>query len=1018
MSTLPASKNILLVWRRHLQVFGIFITLAIHPLSAQQFSFIHHSIEEGLAQSQVRDIAQDHHGYLWFATMGGLSRFDGTRYTNFSTEHGLIDNQVNCIFSASDKHLWFGCAGGISVFSGTIFTSFPLPEAISSFMVSDIVETDSGDFLIATNGAGLLLFSPASGAYHPVSAFPDTEMIRKILKTPKGDFLIGSRSGLYKLSGTDFKSDRQVLLDKVSVSDIVLSSNNNIWLSTFGEGIFLLNESGILNITEQQGLQNNFVREIAVDSSGYLWVASRSGLNKVTPDGQPTFNTNIGLNYDNIKTLFIDREENLWIGTDGKGVFRFTGENFVTYSKSDGLISDIVMAIHRNADGSMWLGSYDNGACLMLQDTTHWFTAENGLLHNTIWCLHSDMQGRTWFGTNIGVSRYENGTFTHFMGAAPDHYFERVTAIHEDKSGRIWFGVVNGIAVFENDRFLTPEELQPFPGTRVRGIFETADGDIWFGAENGLIRKTDEGYRIYEIPEARKNTVVYNGLQDHHGRIWVGTKSGLFALANDSLHHVAFSGGFGSNTINFLQQAKNNHLYIGTNNGLFVLDVNAYNRSGVVRSKRFTDQEGLASLECNQNAVFFDQNEQLWFGTTEGVIRFNSETDVLDSEKHYPLVLINSIRLILEDKNWREYSDSIDIHTGLPINLELQPHNNHLTFDFVGLYFSNPAKVVYQYMLEGVDENWSPETATNFTTYASLPHGAYTFKVRAHIVGDSPSGRFASFEFTILPPFYLTWWFMVLSAFAAILMIWFLIFSLLKNEERKRRTQQLVYTSRMLALEQQTLNSSMNRHFIFNALNSIQYYINRQDKLSANKYLSSFARLIRKNLDSSQSNFTTLEEEIERIELYLSLENMRFPDKFTYSIHVDPSIDTNTVQIPTMLFQPYLENSIWHGILPMKAPGFITVSVKLQHDDVVIKIEDNGIGIEESKKMRQENNNLHVPQGMQINQNRIELFRKMTDQNFKIEGPYDRQTIDETTQGTVVEITFPLKSEVQNGLSA
>lgn len=988
------------------------------PASAQQFSFIHHSIEDGLAQSQVRDITQDQRGYLWFATMGGVSRFDGTRYTNFSTEHGLIDNQVNCIFPASGHNLWFGCAGGMSVFNGTRFSSYPLPEKIRSHMVADIAETNAGDFLIATNGAGLLVFSPQTGKYSTISTFSSDEQVRKILKTASGDFLVGARSGLYLISEESGWQQREVLLDRISISDIALSKNNQIWLATFGDGAFLLSDDSTLNITEQQGLQNNFIRELAVSSSGHLWVASRSGLNKVTPDGKPVFNTNIGLNYDNIKTLFIDREENLWIGTDGKGVFRFTGESFVTYSKRDGLISEIIMAIQRGPDGGIWLGSYDNGVCKILNDTTLTFTTEEGLKHNTVWSLHHDQKGRIWFGTNLGISLYENGEFTNYTGASVDRYFERVTAIHEDQAGRIWFGIVDGIAVFENDRFLRQDELPAFPGSRVRGIFETEDGDLWFGAENGLVRKTESGYRIYEIPQTFKNSVVYNGLQDHHGRIWVGTKSGLFTVENDSLRHIIFSDGFGSNTINFLEQGKNRHLYIGTNNGLFVLDIETFHATGNVRAKHFTDQEGLASLECNQNAVFLDQQEQLWFGTTEGVIRFDSETDVFDTEKHNPLVIINNLRLILEEKNWSDFADSIDVHTGLPIGLELQPQNNHLTFDFVGLYYSNPGKVVYQYMLEGIDENWSPETPTNFTTYASLPHGEYTFKVRAHIEGDTPSDNYASFGFTILPPFYLTWWFIGLSAVALILLVWLLIHVLLKNEERKRRTQQLVYTSRMLALEQQTLNSSMNRHFIFNALNSIQYYINRQDKLSANKYLSSFARLIRKNLDSSQSNFTTLEEEIERIELYLSLENMRFPDKFTYSITVDPSVDAHTVQIPTMLFQPYLENSIWHGILPMKEPGAIKVTVNRQNEDVVIKIEDNGIGIDESKKLRQESNNQHIPQGMQINQNRIELFRKMTDQNFKIEGPYDKRNTSPASRGTVVAITFPLKSEVQNGLNA
>lgn len=995
---------------------AVLCTLAF-PTNAQQFSFIHYSIEDGLAQSQVRAIAQDHQGYLWFATMGGVSRFDGIRFANYSTEQGLVDNQINCIFPSANQDIWFGCAGGVSRFNGTEFFSFPLPAELEHFMVLDMEEIGDGEFLLATNGAGLMKFSAMTGSFSNVPAFPDDVVIRKILKTERGDLIVGARQGLYRMSSSDFSQKAERLLD-VSVSDIAIAPGGKIWLATFGQGIYALDDAGTQNITENQGLQNNFVRDIVVASAGHLWVASRSGLNKISPQGVPNFKTNIGLNYDNIKTLFIDREENLWIGTDGKGVYRFTGERFVTFSQTDGLISDIVMAIHRSPEGGLWLGSYGDGACLLKNDSITYLTTREGLLHNTVWCVHTDRQDRVWFGTDIGISKYDKTGITNYTSPSPNEYLERVTAIHEDQQGRLWFGIVNGITVYENDRFLPKDELPPFPGTRVRGIFESENGDLWFCAENGLIRTTNEGYRLYNIPNDFKNSVFYNGLEDHNGRVWVGTKGGLFTLENDELKPVVFSDGFGSNTINFLQQGLENSLYVGTNNGLFVIDLDAFHRDETVNVEHFTDQEGLASLECNQNAVYLNPNGQLWFGTTEGLIRYDGAADAFDATKHQPKVLINNIKLILEERNWQEFADSIDYRTGLPVGLELQPKNNHLTFEFVGLYFSNPGKVVYQYMLEGIDEDWLPETPTNFATYASLPHGNYNFKVRARIEGIDTNVQTDNFEFSILPPFYLTWWFIILAIASGVVLILILIYAILKNEERKRNTQQLVYTSRMLALEQQTLNSSMNRHFIFNALNSIQYYINRQDKLSANKYLSSFARLIRKNLDSSQSNFTTLADEIERIELYLSLENMRFPDKFTYAINIDPSVDAHSVNIPTMLFQPYLENSIWHGILPMEGTGKISVDVFRKGEDVVIKIRDNGIGITESRKIREENDSHHIPQGMQINQNRIDLFRKMTDQNFKIEGPVDLMESDPPAQGTFVAITFPLKSSVQNGLSA
>jgi len=212
-------------------------------------------------------------------------------------------------------------------------------------------------------------------------------------------------------------------------------------------------------------------------------------------------------------------------------------------------------------------------------------------------------------------------------------------------------------------------------------------------------------------------------------------------------------------------------------------------------------------------------------------------------------------------------------------------------------------------------------------------------------------------------------------------------------------------------LEQQSLNASMNRHFIFNALNSIQYYINRQDKLAANRYLSSFAKLIRKNLDSSSSpdNLVALSEELERLDLYISLEHMRFQDKFEYEITIDPTIDTSSIRVPAMFLQPYVENSIWHGVLPMKSAGKIEVKIVKTANEIKFSIEDNGIGIEKSLAKKGTLGHSHDSKGMKITSSRINVLRTLTKRNIQIIGPFEVKNENEETMGTKVEIVFSLE---------
>jgi sensor histidine kinase YesM len=237
----------------------------------------------------------------------------------------------------------------------------------------------------------------------------------------------------------------------------------------------------------------------------------------------------------------------------------------------------------------------------------------------------------------------------------------------------------------------------------------------------------------------------------------------------------------------------------------------------------------------------------------------------------------------------------------------------------------------------------------------------------------------------------------------------FFRFRLLREREKSER-EKLEYSSRLLTLEQKSLNASMNRHFIFNSLNSIQYYINTQDKRSANKFLTNFAKLIRKNLDSSEEgNLVSLEEEIERLELYCSLESMRFNNRFEFTIHVAPQIDTEAIILPAMLLQPFIENSIIHGILPLENQRcHIQVTIELVRDMLIITIDDDGMGVDKSKAMKNPDATEHQSQGVDIIAKRIDLLQKLTGKIMSITGPVELKNEIGESAGTRVIVKIQL----------
>ena len=199
----------------------------------------------------------------------------------------------------------------------------------------------------------------------------------------------------------------------------------------------------------------------------------------------------------------------------------------------------------------------------------------------------------------------------------------------------------------------------------------------------------------------------------------------------------------------------------------------------------------------------------------------------------------------------------------------------------------------------------------------------------------------------------------------------------------------------------------MNPHFIFNTLNSIQYYMYQHDKISTNNYLTKFSMLMRKTLENSQHTAIPIKDELDALELYLELESLRFKEKFDYQIEVDDDIDVLIHKIPTMLIQPYVENAICHGLMNKDDKGFLNVNLQLVHDHIMCTIEDNGIGREAAMEIRDNKNKNHNSLGTKITESRLNLVNALYGKNMKIEYTDMKDDAGEPC-GTRVVIQIPV----------
>jgi len=324
---------------------------------------------------------------------------------------------------------------------------------------------------------------------------------------------------------------------------------------------------------------------------------------------------------------------------------------------------------------------------------------------------------------------------------------------------------------------------------------------------------------------------------------------------------------------------------------------------------------------------------------------------------------------------------------------------NDWTIHFAGI---DPAgsDPVFQYRINS--DPWQDAEGGSLRLKELAP-GSYKIRIRALRRDGQASPGNAGIQIRIAAPFWQAVWFWI-PAFIVLLGIAVLSLQLIFRNRRARQLKRLQAEHALATSQQQTFSALMNPHFIFNALNSIQHYVLAQDKRLANRYLSGFGRLIRLNFESAQQSFIPLDEELARLRLYLELEQMRFGEKLSWEIVVEDGLHPEEIRIPAMILQPFLENALMHGIAPAKIRGRLILQISKSSDRILITIRDNGIGLANSRRLREGNG--HRSRGMDLIRRRLELLQQLyggrIEMQFKDADPEDIQH-----PGTVVELLIP-----------
>jgi ligand-binding sensor domain-containing protein/two-component sensor histidine kinase len=995
-------------------------------------------VEDGLAQTQIFDLESDNDGYLWVGTAGGVSRFDGENFKNFTSENGLTDNTVKKIVNHNNC-IWIASQYGITSVLNKKVISWDLLSIATGRGISSFTFDFDDNLWLAIKGKGVYRISVVGNQLNlkEITNFSlDNEnIITTLYCDSKGRIWAGGKNILSFFEGGDWNKNTSSLLD-LTLSSFSENKSNEFIFSTQEDGVFTINEGHIqkLELSENFGTINH----LYTDRRDRLWISTNSGAFLLEDNEIKHFTLKNGLVNERIKNITEDREGNIWLGSDGGGILRYSSDELVSFSKADGLSSNYVLSILEDDFNNLYFSTYEGGINFFDRKKVSLFKANNQLADQTIWSSFYNLDSTFWFGTAAGLTIQNGSSFINYINydvknkkgkpfnidfdffKTPDtiKYINKkavviksaewlpsnkILNIYKDTDNNIWIGCSRGVCyISEDGKGKSYKYGLNFPTKNVRAIETVLNNEIWMGTSSGIYELVNDSILESKLNDELQNKIVYCIKKINDDLLFIGTGNGLYSYNGKQLKKIELHESFSANNINFIGIEDSNYVWVGTNYGVFEINVTNYLSGSENSIHHYSTSNGLPSIETNLNAFYKDSQGNIWMGTSKGVVQYKRKHEF--HKVITPIVKIDKVQLFLKDTDWKKYSKTINESTKLPVDLSVSYKNNYFTFFYNGISIKQNKELRYSVILESFDTEWSPPVKQNSITFTNLSYGTYTFKVKAttdNLNWSEPT----SFSFTIKKPYYLDLWFFLLVG-VLILGITYLIWKWQVNVSRQKAlTQKLYYKSKLLALEQQTLNASMNRHFIFNSLNSIQYYINTKDRLSANKYLTNFAKLIRKNLDSSISgtNLVTLTDELERLELYLSLENMRFQNKFSYNIEVEVGIDSETINVPPMFLQPYVENSIWHGILPLKKDGKIEVKLsRTEKNEYLFIIEDNGMGIDQS--IANKKNNDHASKGMSITSGRLEILKKTTNQEFIVKGPYQIEDKEGRVLGTRVEI--------------
>lgn len=990
-------KGIYIMLRKLILIVVLSLTSFVGVMAQNDsLSFTNIDVIDGLSNNSVTCLTQDKYGFMWMGTYDGLNRYDGYEFKVFRNKWqdttSLINNHVVALKRYDSTLIWVGTLKGVSLFdySSLSFRNVYYmalqnkhPEVVrsrvreievdkggntyiateddgllylqkgaavfkqvafeneGSYNVAAICGFTNGNLLLYIKNKGLYTFDPLHSTFAPLLSNIN-DVTRLLYLDKQNTILIGSENGLsqYNLSTREL-SPLHPALSNSNITNLFQDDQDNIWISTDGDGLAKFDSKSRQLTFYKQGLKSSSLKSDAVyavyeDKGKRKWIATlRGGVSimdtlpnlfttvRVDPFSKNTLTSNFALSFCE------DDKDNIWIGTDGGGL------------------------------------SYWNPKTNIFTNYTHSSSNPQSISGNYIVSIIEDDKKRIWIASfSGGIDRFDPSTrsFIHYACYNPVRQKNDINLwkLYEDSYHHIWAGSTKDDALFLFNESKNAFELFDNSLTNIHTLFEDSKGNLWAGNYDQLI-KIDTLYK--------KHTYISIGypvraiIEDKEHQLWIGSEGGGLILLNGdrSLKHYTVNDGLPSNSILNILEDADGYLWCSTYNGLFKFDPQKRT------STNFSANDGLQSNQFNYNAALKLRDGELLFGGVNGFNKFFPER--ITKTVVHPPVYITDFKI-----NDISIQNTPYLPKGsTPVNLQslVVPFNQaSLSIAFAGLDYAAPGSIVYSYYLEGWDKGWNMAGKTRVANYSRLYEGDYTLHIRATNTDGSWNGNERIVHIRVLPPWYRSWWayLLYILAFASAVYIY------LKYKQRQTRLEYEVKLTRMNAEAEKELTerkiaffTNISHEFrtmltlIINPMKELMKHANENEKpeeiRTAYKNSRRMLSLVTQLLMFRKADVEEAEMMVSKIDLVHIVREVF--DSFAYQaktkgLQYTFVCDRDSIEIygDYEKLEIVLFNLLSNAVKYAPEKGKVEVTLKEDNKQAYISISDNGHGIPKADQER------------------------------------------------------------------